>query len=460
MFWIFDWQSQKVLYVSPAFEAIWGLSGAALLKDYDIWGQSIHPDDLEYANASFQRIITTGGGESREYRIVRPDGAVRWVSDRGFAVYNADGSVHRLVGIAEDITKRKQAEAVLREEMDKAQNYLDIAGVIITAIDTQGDVTLINRRGSDILGYLQDEILGKNWFDNFIPRAIRTEVRDVFTSLMAGEIDPVEYFENPVLTRSGQERLIAWHNTLLKNDNGKIIGSLSSGEDITERQQSEQERERLLGRIRAQARQMEQILATVPEGVLLLNSEGRILQANPVAEDLLKVLAGVCVGEILTHLGDRRLPELLTSPPTKGLWHEVHVEDHTYEIIARPMENGVASEYWVIVIDDVTREREIQAQLQGQERMAAVGQLAAGIAHDFNNILAVIVLYTHIGLQHRNLPRKLSDHLEIIDQQARRAADLIQQILDFSRRAVLERRPVKLAPFFKRYGEIVSAHLA
>jgi PAS domain S-box-containing protein len=137
--------------------------------------------------------------------------------------------------------QRVRMEEAVREERDRAKKYLDIAGVIFAVIDADGKITLINKKGSEILGYREEEIIGKNWVDNFIPERIKDEVKAVFVRLMAGEIEPYEYFENTVLTKSGEERIIAWHNTILKDESGNIIGTLSSGEDITERNLAEAE---------------------------------------------------------------------------------------------------------------------------------------------------------------------------------------------------------------------------
>ncbi|MHC5082160.1 MAG: PAS domain S-box protein, partial [Planctomycetota bacterium] len=101
------------------------------------------------------------------------------------------------------------------EEKDKAQAYLDIAGVVLVAIDRDQRVTLVNRKGCEVLGAPEDEILGKNWFDAFVPERMREDVRAAFHELIAGRIEPVEYYENPVVTQSGEERIIAWHNTVL-----------------------------------------------------------------------------------------------------------------------------------------------------------------------------------------------------------------------------------------------------
>ena len=138
-----------------------------------------------------------------------------------------------------EITKRRRAEEEIRKEWDKAQKYLDIAGVMIVAIDVDQEITLVNKKCCEVLDCGEQEIIGKNWFDTFIPERLRDEVKAVFEKLMAGNIESVESFENPVLTRRGEERLIAWHNTILRDEAGNIRGTLSSGEDITEHKGAE-----------------------------------------------------------------------------------------------------------------------------------------------------------------------------------------------------------------------------
>jgi two-component system sensor histidine kinase UhpB len=139
-----------------------------------------------------------------------------------------------------DITDRKRAEETLRKERDKAQRYLDIAGVMFVAINSDGNVTLINKKGCETLSCDEGEIIGKNWFDNFIPERLRDVVKPVSKKLLGGKLKAAEYFENPILTKQGEERLIAWHNTILRDEKGNIIGHLSSGEDITERKKVEE----------------------------------------------------------------------------------------------------------------------------------------------------------------------------------------------------------------------------
>lgn len=163
-----------------------------------------------------------------------------WVSVSAKGICNPNGDLKYMEGIVQDITRRKQAEYELKLERDRAQNYLDIAGVIIVVLNSKGKVTLINQKGQQVLGYKEKEILGKKWSDIFVPKRIRLQVKKVFRKLISGEIEPVEYYENPVVTKSGEERIIAWHNTILRDDDGKITATLSSGLDITERKTAEE----------------------------------------------------------------------------------------------------------------------------------------------------------------------------------------------------------------------------
>jgi nitrogen-specific signal transduction histidine kinase/CheY-like chemotaxis protein len=113
----------------------------------------------------------------------------------------------------------------------------------------------------------------------------------------------------------------------------------------------------------------------------------------------------------------------------------------------------------VLSLDDVTETRDVQVRAQTQDRLAAIGQLAAGIAHDFNNLLAVIVLHAEMGLLQGELSPRLRDYLGTILNQANRAGDLVQQVLDFSRRAVLERRPLRLGPFVAEQARLLARTL-
>ncbi len=140
------------------------------------------------------------------------------------------------IGIA---LARKQAEEKIIMEREKARKYLDIAGTILMALNSKGEVSLINKKGCSVLEYDEKDILGKNWFENYIPKGLNKDLKREFDRLISGDIGIFEYHENEIVSGGGQEKMIAWHNTLLRDSDNNIIGTLSSGEDITLRKVSE-----------------------------------------------------------------------------------------------------------------------------------------------------------------------------------------------------------------------------
>jgi PAS domain S-box-containing protein len=182
--------------------------------------------------------------------------------------------VNRALRELKERTDRRQAEVEAKKERDRAQTYLNIAGVIFVAINTDHKVILVNRKGCEILGYKEEEILGRNWFDHFVPERDRKSVKTVFAKLMAAEIEPVEYFENSVLTKSGTEKIIAWYNTIITDENGHIAGTLSSGEDITDRKRVEKA-------LRESERRYREVVENATEIIYTVDEKGNFTYSNP-----------------------------------------------------------------------------------------------------------------------------------------------------------------------------------
>ncbi len=127
----------------------------------------------------------------------------------------------------------------LKNEKDKTQTYLDIAGVILISVDADRKVTMINKNGCELLGFKKEQIIGSDWFGKFIPEDDREKTIDAFERLISGDITETINFENRVLTSSGEERIIYWTNNIIRGKNGEIISTISSGTDITDRRKDE-----------------------------------------------------------------------------------------------------------------------------------------------------------------------------------------------------------------------------
>lgn len=147
----------------------------------------------------------------------------------------------KVIDLEKEISEYKKSVESQRQQEFTPQSYLDIARVIMVAINARGEITLINKKGCEILEYSENELIGKIWFNTCVPEGKRKDIIDVFQKLMEGEIENIEYFQNPVVTKNGAERIIDWYNTLLRDESGKIIGTLSSGEDVTEKVLAQQE---------------------------------------------------------------------------------------------------------------------------------------------------------------------------------------------------------------------------
>jgi PAS domain S-box-containing protein len=348
-----------------------------------------------------------------------------------------------------------RSNAALRMSRRELSTTLYSIGDGVIATDADGRIRRMNPVAEHLTGWREAEAIGQ-------------PLKKVFYILHEETREPVE---DPVgqVQRAGHVVSLAEHTLLVARD-GTECPITDSAAPIQDERDAMISGVVLIFRDQTQARaaqralqksheQMAQILATVPAGVMLLDAEGHVLQTNPTAAEALGVLVGDDVGPRLTHLGDRPLAEWLTPPSTDGLWHEIKAQGRTFEAIARPVEHDFEPEHWVLVVNDVTREREVRVQLQQQERLAVVGQLAAGIAHDFNNIIAIILLHAHIMEREESLTERDRERLSIIRQQAWHASRLIEQILDFSRRAVLERQSLDLLSLFKEQVKLLQRTL-
>jgi PAS domain S-box-containing protein len=211
------------------------------------------------------------------------------------------------------------------------------------------------------------------------------------------------------------------------------------------------ETQKLFQQTQKQAQQLEQILNSIIAGIILLDSDYRIKVVNSTGQICLPLLAGVEVGQVCTHLGGRPLSEFLNTPPPGG-YYEVTPEGQSwpiFEVKIRPVISGPEAEGWVLVVHDVTDQRDIQKRIQEQDKLAAVGQLAAGIAHDFNNILTSIIGFAELARYEPNLPLSVQTDLSHIVQQGKRAAHLVRQILDFARKNITAKRSLEFSGFLK-----------
>jgi len=329
---------------------------------------------------------------------------------------------------------------VTHQEQKLAQQYLDLVGAIVVAIGVDQRVDLINRRGCEILGCEENEILGKNWFENFIPEGIRDTVKEAFAKLMAGEIQAVEYFENPVLAKSGEERMIAWHNAVLKDEEGRIIGTLSSGEDVTQRQRTEETLRRSEAEIRA-------VLDTVVDGIITIDEKGIVQSFNPAAARIFGYSSNEVIGQNIAILmpepdhsqHDDYLSHYLRSGEKKiiGIGREVigkRKDGTTFPMYLAVSDVHLGDEIkFTGIVRDLTDFKQMQEKVLQTQSLATIGEMAASIAHEIKNPLAGIsgaIQVLQDGLEAGD-PRQ--EIMKEIVSQVRRLDSRVRELLMLSR---------------------------
>ncbi|MBN2544420.1 MAG: PAS domain-containing sensor histidine kinase [Spirochaetes bacterium] len=191
-----------------------------------------------------------------------------------------------------DITKEKYLESELIKSKKTSQKLFDLVGLIVIAIDKNQNVTLINKKGCEILGYESDQIIGKNWFDNFIPKENQDKVKRIFNSLMEGKIESVEKHQNLIITKEKSKKLISWTNTIIKDDEGKILGTMSSGEDVTDVKKLETEREDLIIKLAKSKKEIEEFIYSIGHDLKspIVNIQGFSNELNESIKELLKFI--------------------------------------------------------------------------------------------------------------------------------------------------------------------------
>jgi two-component system, cell cycle sensor histidine kinase and response regulator CckA len=394
----------------------------------------MHPEDQQPAREMLKNCIEQGvGWDKLEIRWLHKDGSIRWFESSATPILDTEGHVMGFRGIDRDINDSKAAKAALERERNQAEMYLDIAGVMLVALNADGNITMMNRRGCEILGYREDEIIGKNWFDVCLPAELRGKVKSVFEKLMAGEIASAEYYENPVFTKDREQRILEFHNTVVHDESGRIVGIFSSGEDVTERKKAEED-------LKSSETRYRQLADVTFEGIIF-HDEGVLLQAN----DQFFQMFGYEPDELI---GTQIIEKTLTLDSLKTVRAKI-AERSTESYVAMglrkdgttfPIEvrarirESEGKQIRATAIRDLSMLKNLEAQLLQAQKMEAIGTLAGGIAHDFNNLLQTVLGYSEFMLQRKKEGEPDYADLQKIYQAGKRGADLVKNLLTFSRR--------------------------
>lgn len=284
VFWMSDPEKRSILYVSPAYERIWGRPPDSTIADPGAWIEALHPADRErIRHAARTRQITDEYDE--EYRVIRPDGAIRWVHDRAFPVHADDGTTYRVLGVATDITERKRAEAALRQSEERLRSVVTNAPLILYAVDRHGTFTLVEGRGLDSLGLRRGEYVGKSVFAIFVdqPRVLRNIRR-----ALEGET-----FEDCGDVRDMTFQ--TWYAPVY-DDSAAVAGAIGVAVDVTERRRAEDA-------LRKREQEFRSLVEHATDSIIHFDRDGRVLYINPAGERLRGRPASGLIGKTFQETG-------------------------------------------------------------------------------------------------------------------------------------------------------------
>ena len=235
VFWMTDPENNRMLYVSPGYERVWGQPRATLLQSPRAWMDAVHPEDRPRLALLTRQRQSTGAFDA-EYRILRPDGTLRWIHDRAFPVRDAQGRIYRIAGLAEDITDRKSAEEALCQANETLRAVFEAAPVAIVGLDLDGQVQgLWNPAAEAMLGWRREEVLGRELPTE--PTANPPQFASHCRQIRAGR--KLQGAEARHRCQNGSVIDYEIFSAPLRNAAGKLTGSLAVLLDITKRKRAE-----------------------------------------------------------------------------------------------------------------------------------------------------------------------------------------------------------------------------
>ncbi|MBD2106298.1 PAS domain S-box protein [Nodosilinea sp. FACHB-13] len=270
VFWMSTADTAQILYVSPGFEQIWGLSCEALYQSTSVWLNSIHPDDRPAVEATLPATAATT--LDKVYRIYRADGELRWISDRSFPVLNEAGEVYRVVGVATDITERRQAEQALRENEELFRGIFEQSAMGIIEADLNERIVRVNQIFCDLVGYTTANLLTMTYARLTHPDDVELD-RTHVKQLLKGDLSSF-MIEKRYVRSDGSTVWVALAVSLVRNAQGQPQYLLGVVNDISDRKQAELA-------LQESRNMLKLVLDTIPQRVFWKDRQHRFLGCNP-----------------------------------------------------------------------------------------------------------------------------------------------------------------------------------
>jgi PAS domain S-box-containing protein len=406
---------------------------------YELWLNSIHPDDRAYYDELAHRAIIGEAEYDTEFRSLWPDGTIHWIKSRGMVFRDRNGTPKRMVGINYDITSRKLAEGQLRFQ----SSLLDVIEQAVFVIDMDGKITYWNPAAEKIFGWSASEAVGLSIDDLFILKLKPKLTRRVIKNVQVGRSWSGE------LEMGKKDGTAFWAQvtaTPIFDDSKRLVGIIGISQDISFQIET-------LNAIRESEEQNRLLFEKSPDAVFLMDEQGRVIRVNQAGEAITDLPARQLAGRTLSQAGllqgdERALFEeaLVQAQELKSNYFTIELLLRRGHRETRDVEaqiNTIKLQgrlHYLITMHDVTTERKAaevlqQANLEMQRALRVKDEFLANMSHELRTPLnAILGISDSLGERIAGpLNEKQAQYLSIVHESALHLLELINEILDISK---------------------------
>ncbi len=424
----------KFLEVNEAFLRNYGYSREEVIghssKELGLW---VNPKD----RVRILRVMREKGQVlNEEFKARKKSGEIRTMTFSAEPIDIADERC--IIASTDDITERKQIEEALRESEEKYKTLTEDAPIGIYFNDFGGKFLFGNKKAEEIVGYKREDLLGKSFLKLKLldPKDIGRAIKLLGLNKLGKATGPDRF----VLNRKDGTKTVVEIRTRITTVGGKKL-VLGMVEDITEREKAE-------STLRSQRELIDQIIATTPNAVMVIDKDMEVLLANDTFYKQFGLRkASVENKPIYEVIKDEELKQALSdtiknNKKSLSLEFRYRLKDMPRIFIATIAR--MQSNRYLILLSDVTEEREKQERLYLTDRLASVGEMASGVAHELNNPLTSIIGLSNL-LAKQDMPTENKEDIVAINAEAQRCAAIVKNLLSFARKHAPKREPLQVA---------------
>jgi two-component system NtrC family sensor kinase len=423
-----------------------GYEPKQFLESQTFWYEHVHPDDRHIVDTEVPKLFENDF-HAYEYRFQRKDGEYIWVRDEMKLIRDEKGKPSEIIGAWFDITERKKAEEALRQSGERYRTVLDEMEEGYYEVDTAGNFTFVNDAMSRILGYSRDELIGMN-YKTYIPNEHVKAVFEAYNRVYrTGE--PLNWCPMVETTKDGSRLLVEDSVLALRNDKGEVIGFRGVSRDVTDRKRTEEALKQSEERYRTILEEMADAYFEVDlGGYLTFVNTSTCRDLGYSREELIGMsYKGFTVEEDIASVFRVFNEVYRTGVPNKGFPWKVIRKDDAQGLVEASISTLRDDKGEIIgfrgVGRDITERRKIEEQLMLADRLASIGRLVAGAAHELNNPLTAVIGFSDLLLA-RDLASDVKADLYIVNQEAKRAAAIVKELLAFAREQKIEKTLVNI----------------